>query len=80
MFPTVPPIEPAWANAGASTSRGASTPSDPTTASILDNFPISVTKSQPMDLSSCTPKSYAPGTRHDNKVAVSKVGFNCKLR
>jgi hypothetical protein len=44
IFPTVPPVEPAWANAGASTSCDASTPSNPTTASILDNFPISVTK------------------------------------
>jgi hypothetical protein len=43
IFPIVPPVEPAWANAGASASHGASIPSDPTMASILDNFPISVT-------------------------------------
>jgi hypothetical protein len=52
ILPTVPPVEPAWANTGASTNGTASTPSDPTTASILDSIPIQPAKSQPMALSS----------------------------
>jgi hypothetical protein len=65
IFPIVPPVEPAWANAGAPASHGASIPSDPTMASILDSFPISVPQKSAKAFQACSEVSgySAPLTR-----------------